>query len=67
MAVTKSGRGTWGLGCGTWDVELWDVGTRGQGDVGTQGCEDAGMQGLGYVGCEHVQGLEDMGHRDWRT
>ena len=40
---------------------MWDV------ERGTQGRGDMWMQGRGDVGREHTQGLEDKGHRDWRT
>ena len=43
---------------------MWDVGLR---DAGTCGCRDVGTWGLRDVGREHTQGLEDKGHRDWRT
>ena len=46
--MTKSGTGTWDLGCGdsgTWG--LGDVGTRGRGDVGTWRLGDSGTCELG--------------------
>lgn len=54
VAVTKSGTGTWGLGCGmlVWDVgrvwghRMWGLSKRRDGDVrmGTRGCGTQGRK-----------------------
>ena len=47
-AVSKSGTGTWGLGCGTWYLGLW--GLRGTGTWDASTCGDSRTWDIGTGG-----------------